>query len=99
VTGIGEAARAASHPLEVIHPCWLIATGNTERVEVLRSPLVLHDKKMFQPVRRYIAEHGLVLAAQEIFDADDWMGSQIEMSVYVPPAVRNASYAEAGSAA
>ncbi|WP_328358599.1 hypothetical protein OG976_04785 [Mycobacterium sp. NBC_00419] len=50
-------------PLEVVQPCFLIAIGGSERVEVLRSPLVR--------------------------DGDDWMFGRVEMSVYVPPAVRN----------
>ena len=80
--------------LEVVHPAFLIATGDTERVEVLRSPLVKDTSRRYQPVRRYIAEHGLVLAAQETFDDPDWMFGEVAVSVYVPPAVRNASYAE-----
>jgi hypothetical protein len=87
--GAGEAGNTASLPFEVLHPCWLIAIGNTERVEVLRSPLVSDDKRMYQPVRSYIAEHGLVLAASKSFDDADWMGGEVEMAVYVPPAVRN----------
>ena len=93
MTGIGEAGNTASHSLEVVRPCWLIANGDAERVEVLRSPLVKHTKRMYQPVRQYIAEHGLVLAALGTFDDADWMGGQVEMSVFVPPASRNASYA------
>lgn len=68
MTGIGEAGNTASHSLKVVRPCWLIAHGDAERVEVLRSPLVKHTKRMYQPVPQYIAEHGLVLAAQGTFD-------------------------------
>jgi hypothetical protein len=80
--------------IEVIRPCWLIATGDDERLEVLRSPAVRTTDDWYRPVRRYIEDHGLVLAAQESFDDDDWMMGEIEMSVYVPPASRNESYAE-----
>jgi hypothetical protein len=83
---VGE---GGSFPFEVIHPCWLIAIGDAERVEVLRSPLVREEKSMYEPVRRFIAEHGLVLAAQETFEDDEWMFGEVEVSVYVPPAVRN----------
>ena len=76
-------------PLEIVHPCWLIATGGPERVEALRSPLVHDTARMYQPVRQYIAEHGLVLTAQETFEDFDFMGGKVEMSVYVPPAARN----------
>jgi hypothetical protein len=48
---------------------------------------------MYQPVRRFINDHGLVLAAQETFEDDEWIYGQVEMSVYVPPVARNASYA------
>ncbi|WP_255245958.1 hypothetical protein [Mycobacterium persicum] len=85
----GEADNTASLPFEVVHPCWLIAIGDTERVEVLRSPLVSDDKRMYQPVRSYIAGHGLVLTVRETFEDPDWMGGAVEVSVYVPPAVRN----------
>ncbi|WP_243841462.1 hypothetical protein [Mycobacterium sp. DL592] len=44
---------------------------------------------MFEPVRRFIREYGLVLAARETFEDDGWMFGRVEMSVYVPPAVRN----------
>jgi hypothetical protein len=47
---------------------------------------------MYAPVRQFIADHGLVLAARETFEDAVWMGGEVEMSVYVPPAARNASY-------
>ncbi|MBS1696090.1 MAG: hypothetical protein JST91_28175 [Actinobacteria bacterium] len=72
-----------SLPFEVARPCWLIATGGPERVEVSRSPLVGDTDKWYQPVRRYIADHGLVLASRETFDDADWMFGAVEMSVYV----------------
>lgn len=75
--------------LEIARPCWLIATGDVERVEVLRSPLVREDDSWMDPVRRFIGDHGLVLAARETFLDDDWMHGRVEVSVYVPPAVRN----------
>jgi hypothetical protein len=74
---------------EIAHPTFLIAIGDTERVEVLRSPVVRESDSVYEPVRRFIAEHGLVLAARETFDDADWMFGQVEVSVYVPPAVRN----------
>jgi hypothetical protein len=80
--------------LEVNRPCWLIATGDTQRVEVLRSPLVQGSRSMYAPVRRHLEAHGLVLAARNTFEDDGWMFGQVEMSVYVPPASRNASYAQ-----
>lgn len=75
--------------LQIIRPCWLIAIGDTERVEVLRSPLVREKHSMYLPVRRFIADHGLVLAVRETFEDPDWMHGEVEVSVYVPPAVRN----------
>jgi hypothetical protein len=79
--------------LEIANLCWLIANGDGERVEVQRSPLVRERHSMYQPVRCYIAEHGLVLAARETFKDPDFMYGKVEMSVYLPPASRNASYA------
>ena len=76
-------------PLEVAHPCWLIAIGATERVEILRSPALSVNDLWLKPVYRFISEHGLVLAAQETFEDPDWFFGKVEMSVYVPPAVRN----------
>ena len=87
--GSGEAGSTASLPFEVVRPCWLIAIGDAERVEVLRSPLVREESSRYEPVRRFIAEHRLVLAAQETFEDADWMFGEVEVSVYVPPAVRN----------
>jgi hypothetical protein len=75
--------------LEIAHPCFLIAIGDADRVEVLRSPLVREKDSMYEPVRRFIVEHGLELAAQVTFDDEEWMYGQVEVSVYVPPAVRN----------
>jgi hypothetical protein len=72
---------------------WLIANGDTQRLEVLRSPLVTSTKPIYQPVRQFIADHGLLLASQETFPNIDWMFGEVEMSVYLPPASRNASYA------
>lgn len=94
MTGLGEAGKAASPPFGVVRPCWLIANGDDERLEVLRSPLVKDTGRMYEPVRRYIAEHGLVLAARETFEDRDWIFGQVEMSVFVLPASRNATYAE-----
>lgn len=75
--------------IDITRPCLLIATGSTERLEVLRSPVVLDTKRMYQPVRQFIAEHGLVLAVRETFEDQDWMYGVVEVSVYVPPAMRN----------
>lgn len=75
--------------LEITRPCWLIAYGNAERVEVLRSPLVQDTHKWLQPVSQYIREHDLVLAARETFEDPDWMFGEVEVSVYVSPAMRN----------
>jgi hypothetical protein len=84
----GRREPASRLPLEIAKPCLLIAIGDTERVEVLRSPLVREEHSMYEPVRRFIAEHGLVLAAQQTFEDDEWMFGKVEVSVYVPPAVR-----------
>lgn len=84
---------ATAKPL-VVWPSFLIATGDAERLQVLRSPLVRDDDQKYEPVRRYISDHGLVLAARETFEDEHWMFGSVEMSVYVPPASRNASYAQ-----
>ena len=60
-----------------------------ERVEVLRSPVVRETDPLYEPVARFIADHGLVLAARESFPDGEWMWAEVEVSVYVPPAVRN----------
>ncbi len=80
-------------PFEAVEPCFLIATGDAERLEVLRSPLVRESDSMYEPVRRFIAQYGLALSAREKFEDDDWMFGEVEVSVYVPPASRSASYA------
>lgn len=78
--------------LDVADPCWLVATGDPQRVEVLRSPMVDTADEDYAPVARFIAEHGLVLAAQETFTDDRWMHGSVEFSVFVPPAARNVNY-------
>lgn len=83
------AAPAAPLALRVVHPCQLIAHGDAERVEVLRSPVVRETDPLYEPVARFIADHGLVLAARESFPDGEWMWAEVEVSVYVPPAVRN----------
>lgn len=87
-TEIGDPALAAEFalPLEIVHPCWLIAAGGSERVEVLRSPLVRDDDSWLEPVHGYIKDHGLVLAAQETFEDEGWMFGKVEMSVYTKAA-------------
>lgn len=89
--GDKEPASAGSRPLglEVVHPCWLIAVGDTERVEVMRGSSLRTDDAWLEPVQQYISDNGLVLAVQESFEDDDFMGGEVEVSVYVPPAVRN----------
>lgn len=78
--------------LDIVKPCWLIATGTRHRVEVLRSPLVETDSDIYQPVRRHITDNGLVLAAQRTFPDSDWMFGKVEMSVYTLPGDRNNAY-------
>lgn len=85
--GMGGRREPASRlPIEVVRPCWLIAVGDSERVEVLRSPLVRDDDSWLDPIRGYINDHGLVLAAQQTFEDDDWMFGKVEMSVYTKAA-------------
>lgn len=88
MTGTGESGNTLLLPFEVVHPGFLIAVGNVERLEVSRSPLVRDDDSMYEPVQRFIADHGLVLLDQETFDDDHWAYREVEASVYVPPAVR-----------
>ncbi len=78
--------------LDVADPCWLIANGDRHRVEVMRSLLMETTDDDYAPVREYIAEHGLVLAAQETFTDDRWMTGSVEFSVYSSPAARNITY-------
>jgi hypothetical protein len=46
---------------------------------------------MYEPVRRYVVEHGLVLSSRETFPDPDFMYGEVEVSTYVTPA----AYAEA----
>lgn len=75
--------------LQEIHPPWLTAMGTADRLEVLRSPELRDTDDLYQPVDQFIRENGLVLAARQEFDDGDWMAGRVEVSVYVPPAVRN----------
>ena len=73
--------------LQINLPHWLIATGDPERVEVLRSLQLRESSPRFAPVREYLDRHGLVLAARQTFDDDDWFLCRVEVSVYVPARV------------
>ncbi|UXA20989.1 hypothetical protein KXD98_23590 [Mycobacterium sp. SMC-4] len=75
--------------MEIVRPHWLIAHGDSDRVEVLRSPLVRETDPSYEPVRRFIADHGLVLAAQQSFPDESFMFGSVEVSVFVPPAARD----------
>lgn len=75
--------------LSVNLPTLLLAVGASERVDVLRSPMVSESDSAIEPVRRYTEEHGLVLAARQEFEDDGWQMGRVEVSVYVPPSVRN----------
>ncbi|TDZ75215.1 hypothetical protein DE4585_01575 [Mycobacteroides salmoniphilum] len=75
--------------LSVTEPQWLVALGDPTRVDIYRSPVVREDDSIYRPVREYIDNHGLVLAAQETFTDAGWMFGRFEMSVFVPPSVRN----------
>ncbi|AFR50027.1 hypothetical protein [Gordonia sp. KTR9] len=94
VIGRGEADNAASlPPFGVVRPCCLVASGDSNRVEVARSPLVRREHRMDQPVRKHIEDHGLVLATRETFDNPGFMYGATEVSVYVRPHARNAGAA------
>lgn len=73
---------AEAMKLEVIEPHWLIALGDTQQVEVMRSPLVTDDDESMQPIHRHIADHGLVLAHRETIPNPDFMFGEFELSVY-----------------
>lgn len=83
-----EAFSAARLPIGVERPCWLIASGDSDRVEVLRSPLVRDGHKWLEPIRWHIFENGLVLSTRKTFEDDGWMFGEVEVSVYVPSDVR-----------
>jgi Gene product 70 len=73
--------------LEVVHPTFLIAVGDTERLEVFRSPVVREDDSWVEPVHQFIKDHGLVPAISESFDDPDWMSGRVEVTVYAPAPV------------
>jgi hypothetical protein len=73
--------------LEVVHPTFLIAIGDTDRVDVLRSPLVPEDASILGPVREFIDQHQLVPRISETFADADWMFGEVEVTVYAPALV------------
>lgn len=85
----GEAGNVASLPLAVNCRPWLIAIGDSKRVEVFRSPVVRATDSMYEPVCRFIAAHGLVLAARDCFPDPEFVFGSAEVTVYVPPAARD----------
>lgn len=68
---------------------WLIAYGDETRVDVLRSTYLDDSDDDYRPVRGYLRDRGLVMAAQQTFDHDDWINWEVEWSVFVPAAVRS----------
>lgn len=68
--------------IDVVRPSWLIASGDGNRLAVLRSPLVRERDRMYQPVRDHIAEHGLVLLAQGRRPDPEYMFGEVEVSIY-----------------
>lgn len=87
----------ATVTLDVVDPSWLIATGDGQRVEVLRSPLVESTDADYAPVARFITDHGLVLAAQQTYTDDRWIFGAFEFSVFTSPAARNTAYVTLGA--
>jgi hypothetical protein len=73
--------------LDVVYPTFLIAVGDTERLEVLRSPVVRQDDPWLQPVHQFIEDQGLVPAISESFDDPDWMFGRVDVTVYAPALV------------
>ncbi len=69
---------------------WIFAHGDSERLEVLRSPGLRDTDDWWQPVRQFIAGHGLRLSAQEDFRHPHFMDGGCAAEVYVSPAARNA---------
>jgi hypothetical protein len=70
--------------LEVVHPTFLIAVGDTERLDVLRSSVVRDDDYWLEQVHQFITDHGLIAALSESFDDPDWMSGRVEVTVYAP---------------
>ena len=73
--------------LEVVHPTFLTALGDTQRVEVLRSTWVPADDPWLKPVNKFIADHGLIPAVSVTYDDAGWMFGQVDVTVYAPPLV------------
>lgn len=75
--------------VEIVREHWLYAFGGPERLEVVRSVELRDTDDWYAPVSAYVRDNGLVRAASETFDDEDFMFGRCEMSVYVPPQVRN----------
>lgn len=74
-----------SKQIELDRPRWLVASGNHERLEVTRSPLVRQQHRIYQPVSKHIEDHGLVLVAREAVPNPDFMYGETEIPVYAAP--------------
>lgn len=78
---------------ELTRPCFFSAEGDSQRVEVLRSPLVKSTWGPYAPVRKFIEDNGLVLLSRETAESRDWMCGAVETWVFVTPSARNELYA------
>jgi hypothetical protein len=80
--------------VDTANPHWLFASGTADRLEVLRSPGLRDTDAGYEPVQRFIRDHGLQLWARETFAHPHFMYGEADASVCVPPATRNAGGVE-----
>lgn len=66
-------------------PTFLFAIGSPDRLDVNRSPIVPDDDPVTVPARLFARDHGLVLAAQQKFESNLMMFSELIHEVYVRP--------------
>jgi hypothetical protein len=68
--------------LYVDEPCWLVATGDSTKVEIYRSPLVKRDDESTSPALDFIETHGLKLVFTETDEDSAWMFGERIREIY-----------------
>lgn len=70
-------------------PQFLRAVGDGVQLVVSRALACSVHSEGYEPVRRYIADTGMVLCEREVVQSEDRMFGRVERSHYAIPEVRN----------
>jgi hypothetical protein len=75
--------------IKIVHPPWMVAHGDENQLVVTRSLIVRETDDIWQPVREFVREHGLVLMDQSEHPMPGAMFGTVETLWYGNPQFRN----------